>query len=197
MSYDKDLNENMSYANKLSHILAEHIELSFSTADLTLRRVIERNYFNDLFGGNISEDLMHNIRKWVDETPQISAMLVIDENGQGLLGAHKKGYENWIDYNDLDFEHAKFFQQMQILQDRFLWISKIKTNDNTNKELLFISRRISKINGEFGGLVVAAIDPAYFISFFKSIQTYKYSQMQVRLGNDKVLIENAPADRQS
>ncbi len=188
-SFDNAISESENYAQKLSHILSDHIELTFVAADLTLRRVVERNYFNDLFGGNIPEDLMQNIRKWVDETPQIAAMLVIDEEGNGLLGAHKAGYENWVNYKNLDFENVGFFQQMRVLNDRYFWISKLKPRDKSAKELVIVSRRISKINGEFGGLVVAAIDPEYFTQFFESIQNYKLSQMQILLGDGTVLVE--------
>ena len=188
-SYNNTLNESKNYAKKLTHILSDHTELTFIAADLTLRRVVERNYFNDLFGGNIPEDLMHNIRKWVDETPQIAAMLVIDENGRGLLGAHKTGYENWVDYKNLDFERAKFFQKMRILSDRYFWISRLKGQGEGAADLIVISRRISKIDGEFGGLVVAAIDPMYFTKFFKSIQNYQYSQMQISMSDGTILLE--------
>lgn len=189
-SYDQTLKDNTAYAEKLTHILSDHTELTFIAADLTLRRVVERNYFNDLFGGNIPEDLMHNIRKWVDETPQIAAMLVIDENGRGLLGAHKSGYEKWVDYENLNFAEAKFFQQMQSFSDRYFWISRLKGNDQGKTDLVIVSRRISKLDGEFGGLVVAAIDPMYFTEFFKSIQSYKQSHMQIMLGDRTVLVEN-------
>ena len=188
-SYNDTLKDSKSYAEKLTHILSDHTELTFIAADLTLRRVVERNYFNDLFGGNIPEDLMHNIRKWVDETPQIAAMLVIDEKGRGLLGAHKKGYENWVDYKRLDFERATFFQKMRVLSDRYFWISRLKGHDDGATDLIIISRRISKIDGEFGGLVVAAIDPMYFTEFFKSIQNYDFSQMQISIGDGTVLLE--------
>ncbi|GEM_PF-511013 len=187
-SFDETLAESQNYSQKLNHILSDHTELTFLAADLTLRRVVERNYFNDLFGGNIPEDLMHNIRKWVDQTPQIAAMLVIDEQGRGLLGAHKKGYENWVDYKTFDFEEASFFQKMRNLTDSFFWISKLRQREH-NKELTIISRRISKLDGEFGGLVVAAIDPMYFTEFFKSIHNYNYSQMEITLADGTVLLE--------
>lgn len=188
-SYNQTIDDNKGYADKLTHILSDHTELTFIAADLTLRRVVERNYFNDLFGGNIPEDLMHNIRKWVDETPQIAAMLVIDENGRGLLGAHKTGYENWVDYKNLDFERAKFFQKMSILSDRYFWISRMRGKDDDDTDLIIISRRISKIDGEFGGLVVAAIDPMYFTEFFKSIHNHRYSQMEITMGDGTILLE--------
>lgn len=194
-SFDSTLEDSQNYAQKLTHILADHTELTFVAVDLTLRRVIERNYFNDLFGGNIPEDLMHNIRKWVDETPQIAAMLVIDEKGHGLLGAHKRGYEDWVDYKNLDFSQAKFFQQMKNISDRYFWISKLKTRDTASHELIILSRRISNINGEFGGLVVAAVDPMYFTNFFESIQNYEYSRMQLKLNDGTILLQGPHNDK--
>lgn len=186
-SHDQALRDGGNYAERLAHILSDHVELTFLAVDLTLRRVIERNYFNDLFGGNIPEDLMHNIRKWVDETPQITAMLVIDENGRGLLGAHKRGYEQWVDYKTLDFESSDFFQQMKSMGDRYFWISKLPANDRYPKELILVSRRITNLDGEFGGVVLAAVDPDYFIGFFASIQNYKESIMRLSLNDGPVL----------
>jgi Signal transduction histidine kinase len=116
-------------------------------------------------------------------------MLVIDEIGRGLLGAHKSGYENWVDYKNLDFARAKFFQKMRILSDRYFWISRMRGQDNGATDLIIISRRISKIDGEFGGLVIAAIDPMYFTEFFKSIHNYEHSQMQISMGDGTVLLE--------
>ena len=186
-SFDDTILESQNYSQKLTHILSDHTELTFLAVDLTLRRVIERSYFNDLFGGNIPEDLLNNMRKWVNETPQISAMLIIDENGRGLIGAHKKGFERWIDYENLDFENARFFQQMKLLSDRYFWISKLRTQ--TGGELIVLSRKITKLDGSFGGLVIAAIEPKYFTHFFNTIQNYNHSQMQLMLNDGTVLLE--------
>src|SRR5689334_4648457 len=51
--------------SRLVQSLSSHIELTFLTVDLTLRRATERHYFNSLFGNNIAQDLENNFSLWV------------------------------------------------------------------------------------------------------------------------------------
>ncbi len=85
-------------AIRLTHILADHAELTFLGVDLSLRRAIERYYFNSLFGNNLpARYTEQNFRVWLGETPQIAALALIDETGAVVVAAHKRGYEHWLD----------------------------------------------------------------------------------------------------
>lgn len=176
---------------RLARILADHVELTFLAADLTLRRVVERQYFNDLFGGNIPNDLLHNLRLWVDETPQIAAMLLVNEGGEGLVAAHKNGYRDWLDYEQFDFRSAPFFYQMREASDRYFWISTLAKSSGFNRDLILVSRKLNKLDGEFGGMVMAAIDPQYFVDFFGSVGSGKLGLMSLTLSDGTVLV-NGP-----
>lgn len=178
-------------SERLARILADHVELTFLAADLTLRRVVERQYFNDLFGGTIPEDLLHNIRLWVDETPQIAAMLMVDSAGESLMAAHKNGYSHWLDYESFDFHNAPFFYQMRSASDRYFWISTLTKSPGFNRDLILVSRKLNKLDGEFGGMVMAAIDPRYFVDFFNSVGSGQKGLMSLTLSDGTVLV-NGP-----
>lgn len=190
-NYELALQDARKDAERLTRIVGDHVELTFLAVDLTLRRVVERQYFNDLFGGNLPRDLLNNLRLWVDENPQIAAMLMVNEHGEAVVAAHKTGYQSWIDYEQFDFRTAPFFYQMRDASDRFFWISILSSREGFDRDLILISRKINKIDGEFGGLVMAAIDPEYFVDFFESVGAGKHALMSMNLTDGTALV-NGP-----
>ena len=80
-AYRQAVKEGEQNSARLSRILADHVELTFLGVDLSLRRAIERQYFNALFGNNLLEYAEQNFKIWLNETPQIAAMAMINEAG--------------------------------------------------------------------------------------------------------------------
>ncbi len=163
-------------SERLTNILSDHVELTFLAADLTLRRAVERQYFNALFGNNLTEDTYNNFMLWVDETPQISAMLLADENGNIKLIYRKKGYETWFEGKESIVDKEIFYIHKDIGdQDVYFDVSKDKWISDHG--LVMMSRRITKINGAFGGVVLALVDNKYLTGFFNSVTTGKAEKM--------------------
>jgi len=99
-AYESSINDGKSNASRLTHILADQVDLTLLGVDLVLHRAVERQYFNTLFGGNLPHDIENNFRLWVDETPQIAAMMLVNENGIIQVAANKKGYDQWYSYTE-------------------------------------------------------------------------------------------------
>lgn len=175
---------------RLSHILADHVELTFLGVDLSLRRAIERQYFNTLFGNNLPEYTEQNFKVWLNETPQIVALALINERGVVEVAGHKKGYDHWLDYQKTMSDQT-FFDYMREAGDTDVFIGKYYTQDKGS--LIVMSRRYNKINGEFGGIVVAAINPQYVIDFYNSIASGEQKLMSVMLSDGSVLV-SGPSD---
>src|SRR4051812_44276225 len=89
-AYKQAIAEGEEKTVRLTHILAENAELTFLGVDLSLRRAIERQYFNSLFGNNLPESTELDFKIWLNETPQIVALALIDETGSVAVAAHKK-----------------------------------------------------------------------------------------------------------
>lgn len=170
--------------NRLTHILAEHVELTFLGADLALRRAIERQYMNSLFGNNLTDYMEQNFRVWLDETPQIMAMAIVDADGDIKVAAHKKDYEDWLDYHK-GLSGRQMFDSLREADDRFVFIGKLSTG--RGKPLIIMSRRYNLLSGEFGGIVIAAIDPDYFVSFYSSVALGLQKYMNLSLADGTVL----------
>ncbi|MGE0755031.1 MAG: sensor histidine kinase [Alphaproteobacteria bacterium] len=163
---------------RLARILADHVELTFLGVDLSLRRAIEREYFNALFGNNLPEYTEHNFKVWLNETPQIAALAQIDEFGVVQVAAHKRGYAGWLDYHQT-IVGKKLFSRLKEAADTQVFIGRHDTKNDGS--LIIMSRRYNKLDGEFGGIVVAAINPNYFIDFYSSIADGEHKFMSLML----------------
>lgn len=183
-AYKQSIADGEENASRLAHILSDHAELTFLGVDLSLRRAIERQYFNSLFGNNLPEYTEQNFKVWLNETPQIVALALIDETGAVSVAAHKKSYDHWLDYHKT-LVGQKLFEHMRDADDTFVFIGKHYTE--SHRPLIIMSRRYNKLNGEFGGIVVAAINPDYFTGFYSSIASGNLKFMSLMLPDGTVL----------
>lgn len=167
-AYENSVTEGKKNATRLTKILSDQVELTFLAVDLTLRRAVERQYFNMLFGGNLPRDIENNFKNWVEETPQIAAMMLVNERGAVEIAANKDGYDDWFNYYSTMKEDPAF-KTLQDEMDRNYFIGQQHTTNKSHPTLVVMSRRINKLDGSFGGVIVAAIDPTYFSDFFNSV----------------------------
>ncbi len=195
-AYEEAIQEGKHNAERLVRIISDHVELTFLTIDTTLNRAVERQYYNDLFGGNLPEYILHNLQMWVDQTPQIAAMILINEQGKGVVAAHKKDYANWLDYRK-DFANEDVFLKMKEVDDRGYYIGKLPKASDDGRDLVIVSRRISKLDGSFGGIFIAAIDPRYFIRFFESVEMAGNRYMSLGLTGRPITLVEGPAAGES
>ena len=192
-AYKQALAEGQENASSLAHILSDHTELTFLGVDLSLRRAIERQYFNSLFGNNLPEYTEQNFKVWLNETPQIVALALIDETGSVAVAAHKKSYDHWLDYHKT-LVGQKLFEHMRDADDTYVFIGKHYTE--SHQPLIIMSRRYNKLNGEFGGIVVAAINPDYFTGFYSSIASGHLKFMSLML-LDGTVLASGPTENDS
>ncbi len=180
-AYRDAIKEGRQNAERLTRTISDHVDLTFFAVDNTLHRAVERQYYNNLFGGNLPEYILHNLQIWVDQTPQIAAMLMLNDKGEAVVAAHKKTYEHWLDYTQESFAGEEVFQKMKDSDDSAFYIGMLPKKGPRTKDLIIVSRRISKLDGTFGGIFIAAINPEYFIQFFESVEVAKRRYMAVQL----------------
>ncbi len=182
-AYDSTVEEGKLNAERLTVILSDQIELTFLAVDLTLRRVVERHYFNLMFGNNLLEDIENNLRLWVDETPQIAAILILDESADVRLAAFKRGYHSKIRY-DASFKNHPIFKHLSDEQHNESFIDK---HSEKTSDLITIGRAITNLDGSFGGVVIAAIDPQFFLDFFHSVDFSSHRFMSLIMEDGREL----------
>ncbi len=187
-SYRVSLGEARENATRVARTLADHAELTFLSVDLSLRRAVERQYFNTLFGGNLPEYMEHNFRMWVDELPQISAMMLINEKGYVEASAYDEGFENFVvAAKSVKGEESDDTDGMA--QDSNFYFTAGFLKDDPEREIIIMSRKLNKLDGSYGGIVMAAINPDYFVDFFDAIVQGDYHVMRMALTDGTIMVE--------
>lgn len=185
-AYEQSVDEGKTNAARLTKILSDQVELTFLAVDLTLRRAVERQYFNMLFGGNLPRDIENNFRMWVEDTPQIAALMLVNDRGIIEVAANKPGYDQWYNYADT-LRDDPAFRSLREESERNYFIGQQRTGNLKHPQLIIMSRRLNKLDGSFGGVIIAALDPRFFSDFFSSVDTGTKRFMSLMLDTGAVL----------
>lgn len=187
-SHHTAVKEGKDDAARLTRILSDHVELTFLSVDLSLRRAVERQYFNSLFGGNLPEYMEHNFTMWVRELPQISAMMLINEQGYVEAAAYEKGFENFV-VSSKSVEGSVVEEgKSQSAQDSYFYFTPGFKKNDPDSEVIIMSRKLNKLDGSYGGVVLAAINPEYFVDFFDSVANGNHHFMSIALSDGTVMV---------
>lgn len=182
-AYDEAIREGEKDASRLARILADQVQLTFLSVDVTLRRAVERQYFNQLFGGTVPRDVENNFRMWVEESPPITALMLTDVQGNVMIAASKpEAHQVLTSLRSLANE--KSFRALRDNPDSMLELASFSFA-GARTPLITFSRRLNGLDGSFDGTVTAFINPRYFARFFKSID----------LGADRTLMLMQPSGR--
>jgi len=104
-----------------------------------------------------------NIRRMIEggaiDAGMFTFINVIDEHGDLVLGS-----DDFKPVNVADREYFKFHQQQDQNQ---MFVGKPVLGRVTGKWTIHMTRRIDKPDGSFAGVVLAAVDPGYFIEFYQ------------------------------
>lgn len=195
-SYRLAIDDAKADATRVTSILADHAELTFLSVDLSLRRAVERQYFNALFGGNLPEYMAHNFDMWVKELPQISAMMLISEEGYVEAASYEPGFDNFV-VAAKSIDGRDFARQGDKLEDSQFYFTAGFMRDDPEREIIIMSRKLSKLDGSYGGVVMAAVNPEYFVQFFDSIVQGDFHFMRMALSDGTVMVEGPDEELRS
>ena len=115
-SYEQAVLDSKETSVRLAHILSEHVELSFLEADFSLRLAIERQNFNAIaVNGSQKYNTEQDFKSWLNAIPQVSALALINENGEVEAAVNKKDYGNWLD-SENKLIGRKLVEQMRVIR---------------------------------------------------------------------------------
>jgi len=152
------------HLKNIAMALGEQTRQGVLTVDLALRATAE-DYSQHVARGDFSEQALHEgMRQRVAELPQLRSLLVIRPDG-GLI-AHSEAFPAPpMNYGDRDY-----FTAQRDARDRPLFFG-VPVKGRVIQEWTHpVSRRISGPNGEFLGVVTAAIDVPYFHEVYRSLE---------------------------
>lgn len=155
---EKTIDASVQETRNLARLFEEHVSRSIKEIDQTIQ-FVRRSYERDPQGFDLpawtaTEGLLHDL------TIQIA---LIAPDGQ-LIATNVTRTPGKMDLSDR--EH--FRVHLGATEDK-LFISKPLLGRATNKWQIQLTRRMSKPDGSFGGVIVASLDPYYLSRFFEQI----------------------------
>lgn len=169
----------------LALVLAEQTERSFQSVDLMLQGVTDTLLKNTNIPDNDPE-FGDALRQRIRALPYVQALLVVRPDG---FLAHDTGYPKTPPVNVADRPYFKDHQQNPALG---LLIGHPLRSRVDDKWLISFSRRIDRLDGSFGGVVVAAVDPSYFETFYHSLAIGEGGFVSLLL-RDGTMLARSPA----
>lgn len=170
---ERALNSVAKDLGNLTRVGQEHAERVLRGADQVIR-FVQDAYLRQ----GKSLDLQDLSERGVIDAKLYNQVGIIDE--QGIYRLTNRPIEARLDLSDR--EH--FRVHVNADQDR-LWVSKPVIGRATKRWSIELTRRISRDDGTFAGVVVVSIDPSYFTRFYAELQLGERAELSL-LGLDGV-----------
>lgn len=182
--YLENAKENLDSSNK---IISSSVELNLVTVDQMLKRAVDRQYLNFLFGNQLKDDVKHSMKVLVEQLPYIDAMFTTNEKGVIDI-LFRKGDDTTHSKSKYIFSAKSHFNTHKNTENKDLLLSVMKADDKVPYNRILLSRRIENLEGRFGGLVVAVMNGRYLEELFNSIAKEPDTDVALFLDNGELMI---------
>ncbi len=143
----------------LAHSLAEHASHTIQAADIAMTGMVDLLMYQ--------VPLPERFNKYLVETvatlPQIREIGVLDAEGEWKYSSLPETPR----HNNSD---RKYFAYHRETPGKALRISEPLQSRLTGRTTIVLSKRITRMDGSFGGVLTAAIDSDYFNNFYRTFQ---------------------------
>ena len=152
--------------DNLARLFEEHVQRTLAAPSVTLKQ-LEAEYRQH--GKRL--DLAQYWRDRLDELTSYSILSVVEEDGNLILAS--------IPFvKPQNFRNVENFQFHMRDASPNVFIAKPRLGTVTGRPTIYLTRRMNKADGTFGGYTLVGIDPQYFSSFYD----------QIDLGPDSVVV---------
>jgi PAS domain S-box-containing protein len=158
----------------------QHAEAALRLADATLTELVER-VESDGAGPERHERLRRLMARQQTSGPVLLSLTFIDENGDLVVDGGPVPRQ--ATYTD-----RLYFQYHRTHADRQMHVGGLLRSRLKDTWVVALSRRIDHADGTFGGVVTAAIDVAYFQSFYATFDLGHDGSAGLFLDDGTVLI---------
>lgn len=174
-------------AENLARVIEAQTRHAFASAELSLNSI--GNALRLMPPGRPSRaaDLHALMKAAADDQPHVRAIFVTDENGVIIHGSDS------LPASPRNFSDREYFRVHRDHPDYGLYIGPPLVSRTTDKTFISMSRRISKPDGTFGGVVVAVLEPEYFQNFYSTVDTGEGGSVALFLRDGTLLFRGPPA----
>ncbi|MBR1284598.1 diguanylate cyclase [Bradyrhizobium sp. AUGA SZCCT0177] len=169
----------------LAHSLAEHAAHTIQAADIAMGGMVDLLMYQS--------PLPERFNKYMADTvaalPQIREIGVLDTNGNWRYSSLPETPR----YNNGD---RPYFAYHRDTAGKALRISEMFQSRLTGRPTILLSKRVTKQDGSFGGVLTAAIDSDYFSGFYSAFQLGPDGGISL-LRNDGAVLSRWPLSNRS
>jgi signal transduction histidine kinase/CheY-like chemotaxis protein len=166
----RDINEAKRELRALDILLAGETTRSIQSADLMLQS-IEEKFFADgvdtaeAFSSSLANrETFDMLKARTTGMPQLDAVELIDAEG------HLVNMSRFFPPPAINAADSDFFRALKDHATDMPYLSEPARSRSVGKLNIMLARRITSKQGEFIGLIVAALDPVYFQNLFDALQ---------------------------
>ncbi|MDR3411007.1 MAG: PAS domain S-box protein [Formivibrio sp.] len=185
--YQRTLQDAEKQTFSLARLLDEHATRSIISVEQAMQNISE-----DIqrAGGVSSADertMYEQFKAKVELTPQTRAIIAMDE--KGIIRIHGLEYPA----RHIDLSDREYFAPHRDSQGSRARIGTPIVSRTDNKWLIPLTRRINRPDGSFGGIMLAGMEPNYFLNFYESLKLDRTMRIQL-LRSDGVVLLTYPLD---
>ncbi|WP_018608751.1 PAS domain S-box protein [Uliginosibacterium gangwonense] len=169
-------------SQSLIRSLDEHLTRSFASVEQAMQNVAE-DITRDGGVSHIDEKQIHEtLREKVQLTPQVRGLIAIDE--KGILRAHGLEYPT----RQISLADRSYFAYHRDSPSLNPLLDTPLVSRTDYKWLIPVTRRITTKDGNFGGIVLAGVEPDYFLSFYQFLALDSGTHVQVTLDSGAIML---------
>ncbi|STQ91620.1 PAS domain S-box protein [Iodobacter fluviatilis] len=185
--YQATIKEAERSSLSLARSLDEHATRSFVSVEQSMQNIVEN--LNQYGGVDQANELQTHkvLQDKVKLTPQVRAIITIDS--KGLIQSHGLEYPT----RHVSLADRSYFLYHRQFQDSRPLIGNPILSRTDGKWLIPVTQRIKKNSNEFGGVILAGVEPQYFIQFYQSLKLAPGSHVHL-LRSDGVILLSYPFD---
>ncbi|MEH2609476.1 diguanylate cyclase domain-containing protein [Bradyrhizobium sp. AZCC 1693] len=149
-----------SEIQNLAHSLAEHASHTLQAVDIAMAGMVDLLKYRDPEPDRFNKYLAETAKT----LPQLRGIGVADAKGNW-------GYSSFPQNPRHNVSDRSYFAYHRDTPDNTLRISELmQSRIDDRSSMIVLSKRITKLDGSFGGVVAAAIDKDYFDGFYRTFQ---------------------------
>jgi PAS domain S-box-containing protein len=120
----------------------------------------------------------------VERLPQVRALVVFDANGD-MVG---QGLRDPVLRQDINVADRTYFLIHRERHDVGLFIDLPRVSRISGESMIAFSQRLQGPDGSFQGIVMAALDPAYFLQFFQHLNLGEHGFISLNRSDSTLLL---------
>jgi diguanylate cyclase (GGDEF)-like protein/PAS domain S-box-containing protein len=149
-----------SEIQNLAHSLAEHASHTIQAVDIAMAGMVDLLKYRDPEPQRFNRYLVETAKT----LPQLRGIGVADANGNWTYSSLPEMPRHTI-------ADRNYFAYHRDTRDNTVRISEpIQSRIDDRSSMIVVSKRITKLDGSFGGVVASAIDKDYFSGFYRTFQ---------------------------